>query len=98
MIFKRFAANLRAQNWFAIGIELTIVIVGVFVGTLVANWNQERIEQRDVDAIVGKLGTDVALQLAKVTPTTRTMRPPTVTPPRHLPAGATTPPSATAIS
>ena len=66
MIFKRFAANLRAQNWFAIGIELAIVIVGVFVGTLVANWNQERIEQRDVDAIVGKLGTDVARQLAKV--------------------------------
>ena len=33
MIFKRFAANLRAQNWFAIGIELAIVIVGVFIGT-----------------------------------------------------------------
>jgi hypothetical protein len=44
MIFKRFAANLRAQNWFAIAIELGIVIVGVFVGTLVANWNQSRID------------------------------------------------------
>lgn len=44
MIFKRFAANLRAQNWFAIGVELGIVIVGVFIGTLVANANQQRLE------------------------------------------------------
>ena len=42
MIYKRFAANLRAQNWFAIAIELGIVVVGVFIGTWVANWNQER--------------------------------------------------------
>ena len=47
MIFKRFAANLRAQNWFAIGVELGIVILGVFIGTLVANANQQRLEGRD---------------------------------------------------
>lgn len=44
MIFKRFAANLRAQNWFAILIELGIVILGVFIGTWVATWNQQRLE------------------------------------------------------
>lgn len=44
MIYKRLAANLRAQNWFAILIELGIVIVGVFIGTLVANANQQRLE------------------------------------------------------
>ena len=42
MIYKRFVANLRAQNWFAIGVELAIVVVGVFIGTWVANWNQAR--------------------------------------------------------
>ena len=36
MIYKRFAANLRAQNWFAIAIELAIVVIGVFIGTWVA--------------------------------------------------------------
>ena len=44
MIYKRFAANLRAQNWFAIAVEFAIVVAGVFVGTLVANWNQARVE------------------------------------------------------
>ena len=45
MIFKRFAANLRAQNWFAILIEFAIVVAGVFVGTQVSNWNAARLEK-----------------------------------------------------
>jgi hypothetical protein len=42
MIFKRAVAKLRAQDWTAISIELAIVILGVFIGTWVANWNQVR--------------------------------------------------------
>ena len=42
MIFKRAIAKLRAQDWTAISIELGIVILGVFIGTWVANWNQQR--------------------------------------------------------
>jgi hypothetical protein len=42
MIFKRAIAKLRAQDWTAISIELAIVILGVFIGTWVANWNQQR--------------------------------------------------------
>ena len=44
MIFKRVGARLRAQDWLAIVIELGIVVLGVFIGTWVANWNQQRIE------------------------------------------------------
>ena len=47
MIFKRFAANLRAQNWSAISIELAIVILGVFIGTQVSNWNAARLEGQE---------------------------------------------------
>lgn len=49
------AANLRAQNWSAIGIELAIVIVGVFIGTWVANWNAERAEKAGVDRLITQL-------------------------------------------
>jgi hypothetical protein len=55
MIYKRFAANLRAQNWFAIGIELAIVVVGVFIGTWVANWNQERAAQAETRRMIAQL-------------------------------------------
>ena len=62
MIFKRFAANLRAQNWFAICVELGIVILGVFIGTWVANWNQERAAQRDTHSLLLQLGPEMAAQ------------------------------------
>lgn len=45
MIYKRVAARLRAQDWVAITIELTIVVVGVFLGTQANNWNQTRIDR-----------------------------------------------------
>ena len=49
MIFKRVAANLRVQNWSAILIELAIVIVGVFIGTQVSNWNATRLEGAETE-------------------------------------------------
>ncbi len=55
MIFKRMAANLRAQNWSAIAIELAIVIVGVFVGTQVSNWNAQRLEKRETQRMLAQL-------------------------------------------
>jgi hypothetical protein len=32
------------QNWFAVGLDLGIVVVGVFIGIQVANWNEARRE------------------------------------------------------
>jgi hypothetical protein len=55
MIYKRFAAKLRAQNWLAIAIELAIVVVGVFIGTWVANWNQQRSEQAETRRMIAQL-------------------------------------------
>ncbi len=52
MILRRLTANLRAQNWTAIGIEFLIVVVGVFLGTQVANWNHERIERRETQRML----------------------------------------------
>ncbi len=60
MIFRRTIANLRAQNWVAIGIELAIVIVGVFIGLQVSNWNQARIEQRATQRMVEELKPGLA--------------------------------------
>ena len=42
MILSRFVQHLKGQHWTAIAIELLIVILGVFIGTQVSNWNQER--------------------------------------------------------
>lgn len=59
MIYKRFAANLRAQNWFAIAIEFAIVVAGVFVGTQVSNWNADRLEKRETQRMIAQLGPNL---------------------------------------
>jgi hypothetical protein len=55
MIYKRVGARLRAQDWLAITIELTIVIVGVFIGTQVSNWNAERLQKRETQRMLVQL-------------------------------------------
>lgn len=55
MIYKRAVAKLRAQDWFAISIELAIVVLGVFIGTWVADWNQQRLQKREVVGLVERL-------------------------------------------
>ena len=39
MILRRLSQSLKEQNWTAIWIEFVLLIVGVFLGIQVANWN-----------------------------------------------------------
>ncbi|MEO7256382.1 MAG: hypothetical protein ABIW18_00550 [Sphingomicrobium sp.] len=62
MIYKRAMAKLRAQEWTAITIELFIVILGVFIGTLVANWNQGRLDRQATDRMLEQLRPEIQNQ------------------------------------
>ena len=42
MILKRVVAHIRQQHWTAVIIELAIVVLGVFIGLQVNNWNDAR--------------------------------------------------------
>ena len=37
MVIRRIREHVAAQNWFAVGIDVVIVVVGVVVGTQVNN-------------------------------------------------------------
>ena len=63
MILRRLTANLRAQNWMAIGIEFLIVVIGVFIGTQVSNWNQERIERRETERMLEQFRPELQTQV-----------------------------------
>jgi len=51
MILRRLAAAFRRQDWFTVGLEIMIVVLGVFIGIQVANWNEDRLQQ-DREALV----------------------------------------------
>ena len=62
MILRRLSANLRTQNWTAIAIEFVIVVVGVFIGTQVSNWNQARLEKRATNRMLEQLRPEIQNQ------------------------------------
>lgn len=55
MIFKRLYAKLRAQDWTAISIEVVIVVIGVFLGTQVSNWNDDRLQKTETQRMLVQL-------------------------------------------
>ncbi len=46
MLLRRIAEHVKAQNWFAVFLDFMIVVVGVFIGIQVANWNQTRADHQ----------------------------------------------------
>ena len=60
MILRRLANALGRQDWFAALIELLIVVVGIFIGLQVDDWNQQRTERRLVHSYLEKLRIEVA--------------------------------------
>ena len=46
-MLRRFREHAARQDWFAIGVDVAIVVVGVFLGLQANNWNQARIERAE---------------------------------------------------
>jgi hypothetical protein len=59
MIHKRLTARLKKQDWLAVAIELALVVVGVFLGLQVSNWNDQRRERSLERAHLARIAQDV---------------------------------------
>ena len=45
MILRRVIEHVKAQNWTAVALDFVIVVVGVFIGIQVSNWNDARADR-----------------------------------------------------
>ena len=63
MILRRLAQHLREQNWTAISIEFVLLVLGVFLGIQVANWNEQRADSARAQAYLVRLQDDFARDL-----------------------------------
>ena len=66
MILRRLAQSIRRQDWFTVLLEIVIVVIGVFIGIEVANWNESRIESQRrvqiIDGLVTNLNDAIGVQ------------------------------------
>jgi hypothetical protein len=59
MLLRRVAEHAKAQNWFAVALDFLIVVIGVFIGIEVANWNQTRQDRQEERRYYGQLLVDL---------------------------------------
>lgn len=59
MILRRIIAHWRKQEWTAIGLDFVIVVLGVFLGLQVNNWNEASIDRRAETAYLSQLQGDL---------------------------------------
>ncbi len=60
MLLRRVTQHVKDQNWFAVFVDLLIVVVGVYIGIQVANWNAERQNQKEQLSYLELLHTELA--------------------------------------
>lgn len=59
MILRRVIQHVKKQEWTAIAIDFCIVVLGVFVGIQVSNWNAEREINKKSAVFTERLKTDL---------------------------------------
>ena len=60
MILRSVMKHVRDQNWLAVGLDFVIVVVGVYIGIQVSNWNDAR-RDREAEALyLDRLDQEVA--------------------------------------
>jgi len=60
MILRRVIKHFRHQEWTAIFLDFLIVVVGVFVGLQVSNWNETRLREQTAQTYIERLREELA--------------------------------------
>ena len=59
MVIRRIREHAADANWFAVGIDILIVVIGVFLGMQASNWNEARVERQQGESYRARLIEDL---------------------------------------
>ena len=60
MILRRFMKHVTDQNWFAVGLDVIVVITGIFLGMQVTDWNNQRKDADEEREYLVRVHADMA--------------------------------------
>lgn len=63
MLLRRITEHVRAQNWTAVTLDFFIVVVGVFIGIQVANWNDAGRERLSESQYLQRIANEIELTI-----------------------------------
>ena len=56
MILDSLASGLKQRDWGKVLLEILIVVVGIFIGLQVDDWNRSRIDRSDISEYLQPVG------------------------------------------
>ncbi len=65
MFFRKISKHLKDQNWAAIGIDFVIVVVGVYLGIQVDNWDEARADRDRARVFSERMQSDLETDIAR---------------------------------
>lgn len=65
MLLRRITEHVKAQNWTAVALDFVIVVVGVFIGIQVANWNDALTDRSREAGFYGHIIEDLQSDIAE---------------------------------
>lgn len=64
MILRRFMVHIKDQNWFAVGLDVIVVIVGIFLGMQVTEWNEKLNDNKEYSKALERLSIEIEENLS----------------------------------
>lgn len=65
MIFRRVKAHIEKENWFAVSVDFFIVVLGMFMGFQLQQWNENRSDAANSREYLKRLVVDMELSTAR---------------------------------
>lgn len=66
MLFRKISIHLKEQNWFAVVLDLFIVILGIFLGMQASEWNEERKQRIEQYEYIQRLIDDAEQSISEI--------------------------------
>lgn len=63
MVLRRLIQHIKTQNWFAVGLDLLVVIVGIFLGLRFTELNEDRKDTQDSYAYLQRIHDELAVSI-----------------------------------
>ena len=63
MILRRFMKHVTDQNWFAVGLDVIVVIVGIYLGFQVTEWGRDREDRAQEQLYLDRLHGEIVQAL-----------------------------------
>ena len=66
MLLRRITEHIKAQNWTAVALDFVIVVIGVFMGIQVSNWNDAQSSKAELRTSLIRLNKEVSQNIGLI--------------------------------